>query len=140
MKTKKLQLITVSLFILSISIMTIGLILIGISNVNYIHINWSSKLVLRKSNGFNLLKYISIIYILNHSANFICLINRNYELYYNWIQLQIGVIFCVILVPIFSSITMSLIFLIIGLKIKLKNNNFWDAIQNCEIIYNYYIH
>ncbi len=57
MKTKKLQLITVSLFILSISIMTIGLILIGISNFNYIHINWSSKLVLRKSNGFNLLKY-----------------------------------------------------------------------------------
>lgn len=140
MKTKKLQLLTVLLFILTILIMTIGLVLIDISNFDYIHINWSSKLVLKKINGFSLLKYISIIYILNHSANFICLISENYELYYNWMQLQIGIIFCIILVPIFLSITMSLFFLIIGLKIKLKNNNFWDAIQNCEIIYNYYIH
>jgi pilus assembly protein TadC len=53
---------------------------------------------------------------------------------------KIAVIFSTIVVPIFVSIILSLTFLIIGLKIKIKNNNFWDAIANCEIISNYYIH
>ncbi|WJG70657.1 hypothetical protein [Spiroplasma ixodetis] len=137
MKTKKLLLITVSLFILTILLMIIGLMLIGFSK----HydcmpiINLNSKLVLIEKNGFSLLNYISVNYVLSHSTNFIRLTNN----YYNWIQLQIGVIFCVILVPILGLITLSLTFLIIGLKIKVKNNNFWDAIQNCEIISNYYI-
>ncbi len=141
MKTKKLQLITVLLFILTIIIITIGLILIGISNYyHYVQIDKNSKLILRQINGFKLLNILSMNYILIHSPSFICYFTGNNNNYNNWIQLQIGVIFCIILIPILMSITMSFIFLIIGLKIKIKNNNFWDAIQNCEIISNYYIH
>ncbi|WJG70148.1 hypothetical protein SIXOD_v1c12050 [Spiroplasma ixodetis Y32] len=33
-----------------------------------------------------------------------------------------------------------LLFTISTSKVKIKNNNFWDAIQNCEIINNYYVH
>ncbi|WJG70589.1 hypothetical protein [Spiroplasma ixodetis] len=140
MKTKKLQLITVLLFILTIIIITIGLILIGISNYyHYVQIDKNSKLILTQINGFKLLNILSMNYILIHSPSFICYFTENNNNYNNWIQLQIGVIFCYILVPILTIITISLTFLIIGFKIKLKNNNFWDAIQNCEIINNYYI-
>lgn len=133
MKTKKLQLITALLFILTILIMIIGLSLIGFCDYHF-HIIKNDK------NGFEILSTTSITHILGCSAKCVCLMTNCNENYYNWIQLQIGVIFCTILVPIFLSIILSLTFLIIGLKIKIKNNNFWDAIQNCEIIYNYYIH
>lgn len=141
MKLKKLQLTTVLIFILTILLMIIGLMLIGFSNhYDYMPIiNLNSKLVLIEKNGFALLNHISVNYVLSHSIHFIRLINT-YNNYFNWVQLQIGVIFCVILVPILGLITLSLTFFIIGLKVKMKNNNFWDAIQNCEIISNYYIH
>lgn len=137
MKLKKLQLLTVLLFILTILLMIIGLILIRISNFNY-----HNQQQIIKMNGFNFLNIYSINYTLCHCASHICLchIFQNNQNYYNWIKLQIGIIFCVILVPILTIITLSLTFFIIGLKINLKNNNFWDAIQNCEIINNYYIH
>ncbi|WP_425382983.1 hypothetical protein [Spiroplasma endosymbiont of Melieria omissa] len=135
MKTKKLQLITVSIFILTILIMIIGLILIGFSDFHdYFNGKW------KYGNGFKILNYYGLSYIINHSSNYLCSLCNSYENYYDLIKLQIGVIFCVILVPILTSITMSLTFLILGLKIKIKNNNFWDAIQNCEIISNYYMH
>ncbi|WJG70753.1 hypothetical protein [Spiroplasma ixodetis] len=136
MKTKKLQLITVSLFILTITLIIIGLTLIYFCNFHYI--NKYSKY----DSGFATLKYFGIIYIIEHSPKyFYNLGTQHLKVNYDyWIQLKIGVIFCVILFPILVCITMSLIFLNIGLKIKIKNNNFWDAIQNCEIISNYYIH
>ncbi len=140
-KNKKLQLTTLLLLILTILFMSTGLMLINISNYfDYIHFDNSLKLILRKTNGFKLLNIFSINYILVHSANLICWFTQNNKNYYNWIQLQIGIIFCIILVPILIFIITSLTFLNIGLKIKIKNNNFWDAIQNCEIINNYYIH
>ncbi|WJG70523.1 hypothetical protein [Spiroplasma ixodetis] len=98
------------------------------------------KYVCVNVNGFEFLNHCNINYVLSHSANYICALSKNNANCYNWIQLQIGVIFCIIIVPILLSITMSFIFLIIGLKIKIKNNNFWDAIANCKIISNYYIH
>ncbi|WP_338979100.1 hypothetical protein [Spiroplasma endosymbiont of Panzeria rudis] len=138
---KKLQLLTVSLFILTIIIITIGLILIGISNYyDYVQIDKNSKLILRQIHGFKLLNILSMNYILIHSPSFICYFTENNNNYNNWIQLQIGIIFCYILVPILTIITISLTFFIIGLKVKIKNNNFWDAIANCEIISNYYVH
>lgn len=146
-KYKKLKLVTLVLSILTILIMISGLILIALSNANHgylKHFNWyitDSKLIKDMTNGFSLLHYVSISYLLNNSAEHICFINNNNnEWYYDWIQLQVGVIFCIILVPIFGFISLSLTFFIVGLKIKIKNNNFWDAIQNCEIINNYYIH
>ncbi|WJG69913.1 hypothetical protein [Spiroplasma ixodetis] len=139
---KKLQLITVLLFILTILITVIGLFLINYSNYSDYHVfnPVKEEYVCINVNGFEFLNHCNIDYILSHSANYICWLIKNNENYYNWIQLQIGVIFCIILIPILMSITMSFIFLIIGLKIKIKNNNFWDAIANCEIINNYYIH
>ncbi|WP_339041195.1 hypothetical protein [Spiroplasma endosymbiont of Apeira syringaria] len=142
MKTKKLQLITVSLLILTILIMIIGLFLINYSIYCDYHVfnPVKEKYVCVNVNGFEFLNHCNINYVLSHSASYICGLSKNNANYYNWIQLQIGVIFCIILIPILLSITMSFIFLIIGLKIKIKNNNFWDAIVNCKIISNYYIH
>ncbi len=135
MKLKKLHLLTVLLFILIIIIMIIGLILIHCSNFHdYFNNKW------KYCNGFKMLNHYGLSYFIDHSSNYLCSICNNYENYYELIKLQIGVIFCIILTPILISITMSLTCLIIGLKINLKNNNFWDAIQNCEIINNYYIH
>ncbi|WJG70508.1 hypothetical protein [Spiroplasma ixodetis] len=111
MKLKKLQLTTVLLFILTILLMIIGLLLIGFSK-NYDCmpiINLNSKLVLIEKNGFSLLNHISVNYVLSHSTNFICLTN-NHNNYFNWIQLQIGIIFFVILVPILGLIILSLTF------------------------------
>ncbi|WP_425381087.1 hypothetical protein [Spiroplasma endosymbiont of Polydrusus pterygomalis] len=147
-KYKKLKLITllVLVFIFTILIMTIGLLLIAFAafnhdSLNFIELHWKQKFIVNNiTNGFSLLNYMSINYLFTHSASYICSINDNYQGYYDWIQLQIGVIFCVILVPIFAFVTISLTFLIIGLKIKIENNNFWDGLQNCEIINNYYIH
>ncbi|WJG69919.1 hypothetical protein [Spiroplasma ixodetis] len=141
MKTKKLQLITVSLFTLTILIMIIGLMVIGFCDYNYHTFNQSTKMWEdEKHNGFYFLKVTSIYRILSCSAIHACNISHNNGNFYSWIQLQIGIVFLVILVPILTFIITSLIFLNIGLKIKIKNNNFWDAIQNCEIISNDYIH
>lgn len=133
---KKLQLITVLLFILTIALITTGLILIDFSNFHYI--NKYSKY----DGGFATLKHFGLIFILEHSAKYFYNLGTQHSKanYDYWIQLQIGVIFCVILFPILTCIVISLTSFIFGLKIKIKNNNFWDAIQNCEIIYNYYIH
>ncbi len=145
-KYKKLKLLTLLLFVFTILIMTTGLLLIAFANfshdsLNFIELYWKQESIANNiTNGFSLLNYMSINYLFSHSALDICSINNNYQVYYDWIQLQIGAIFCVILVPIFLFVTISLTFLIIGLKIKIENNNFWDALQNCEIINNYYIH
>jgi len=149
-KYKKLKLATLFLFILTILIMVIGLMLIGFSNFNKIffeHLKLYKEkrliieITLEITNGFSLLNYMSVNYILNHSAENICSsVVHNYDGYYNWVQLQIGVIFCIILTPIFGFFTIALTFLIIGLKVKIKNNNFWDAIRKCEIINSYYVH
>ncbi|WJG70102.1 hypothetical protein [Spiroplasma ixodetis] len=149
-KYKKLKLATLFLFILTILIMVIGLMLIGFSNFNksffeHLKLYKEKRLIieitLEITNGFSLLNYVSVNYILNHSAENICLsVVHNYDGYYDWVQLQIGVIFCIILTPIFGFFTIALTFLIIGLKVKIKNNNFWDAMQKCEIINSYYVH
>ena len=137
-KIKKLQLITALLFILTVIIMIIGLILINFSHFNFFYFNknWNDI------NGFIILKHCSLFFILENSANYFYNLGIRHikENYYNWNRLQIGIIFSVILFPIFTCISISLTFFIIGLKVKIKNNNFWDAIQNCEIISNYYIH
>ncbi|BET38834.1 hypothetical protein [Spiroplasma ixodetis] len=134
---KKLQLITVLIFFLTILITITALILIGISNFSY-----NNYEQIKITNGFNILKIYSTYFILCHCANHICLFHifQNNHNYYNWIQLQIGVILLIIVMPIFIFIIITLTFFIIGLKRKIKNNNFWDAIANCEIISNYYIH
>ncbi|WP_338974045.1 hypothetical protein [Spiroplasma endosymbiont of Tricholauxania praeusta] len=149
-KYKKLKLATLFLFILTILIMVIGLMLIGFSNFDksffenlklYKEKRLIVEITLEITNGFSLLNYMSVNYILNHSAENICSsVIHNYDGYYDWVQLQIGVIFCIILTPIFGFFTIALTFLIIGLKVKIKNNNFWDAIQKCEIINSYYVH
>ncbi|WP_338987632.1 hypothetical protein [Spiroplasma endosymbiont of Dasysyrphus albostriatus] len=64
---------------------------------------------------------------------------ENYNLK-SLVQLKIGIVFAIILSPILLFITILLIFLNIYLKIKKADNNFWDAIENCEIINNYYVH
>ncbi|WP_425382771.1 hypothetical protein [Spiroplasma endosymbiont of Melieria omissa] len=149
-KYKKIKLATLFLFILTILIMVIGLMLIGFSNFDksffenlklYKEKRLIIEITLEITNGFSLLNYMSVNYILNHSAENICSsVIHNYDGYYDWVQLQIGVIFCIILTPIFGFFTIALTFLIIGLKVKIKNNNFWDAIQKCEIINSYYVH
>lgn len=146
-KYKKLKLITLLLFVFTILMMISGLLLIDFSDGNHDYLYYfiiqgqtKQNFIINITNGFSLLNYMSINYLLTHSASSMCSINNNYEGYYDWIQIQIGVIICVILVPIFAFFSISLIFLIIGLKIKIENNNFWDALQNCEIINNYYIH
>ncbi|WP_342218317.1 hypothetical protein [Spiroplasma endosymbiont of Amphimallon solstitiale] len=141
MKIKKLQLITALLFILTILIMSTGLTLIDFSNYHSNMFNLLTKSYEKlEKNGFELLKTISINHILSYSADYVCHISHNNKNYYNWIQLQVGIIFCIIITPILTFITTSLLFFNIGLRVKIKNNNFWDAIQNCEIISNYYIH
>ncbi|WDA54818.1 MAG: hypothetical protein PPFGHCPK_01288 [Spiroplasma endosymbiont of Drosophila atripex] len=149
-KYKKLKLATLFLFILTILIMVIGLMLIGFSSFDksffenlklYKEKRLIIEITLEITNGFSLLNYMSVNYILNHFAENICSsVIHNYDGYYDWVQLQIGVIFCIILTPIFGFFTIALTFLIIGLKVKIKNNNFWDAIQKCEIINSYYVH
>ncbi|WP_342276361.1 hypothetical protein [Spiroplasma endosymbiont of Nebria brevicollis] len=135
---KKLQLITIILLIITILIMIIGLVLIGFCDFHNCIIKVSKfKVEITEENGFKLLNTTSINYVLSHSA---CSVSKNIGTYSHWIQLQSGVIFCTILTPIFTFITTALTFLTIGFKMKFKNNNFWDAIKNCEIINNYYLH
>ncbi|WP_342219009.1 hypothetical protein [Spiroplasma endosymbiont of Amphimallon solstitiale] len=99
------------------------------------------KLENTERNGFQILATTSIYHILEYSPKYVCYISQNIGNYYNWVELQIGVIFCIILVPTLLYVITLLIFTNICLKIKNKrNNNFWDAIENCEIINNYYIH
>ncbi len=137
-KINILQLITAILFAFIILILIISLYLIWFSNFHIKTDDTSSNF----KNGFQLLKDLGLSYILSHSANFfISLVhysdNNNY---YPWIQLQIGIIFFVIINPILLYTTIIFIIIIFIFKIKRKNNNFWDALQNCEIINNYYIH
>lgn len=133
---KKIKLLIIILLILTILILIIGLTLIDISYM-YIDIIFKSNLI--KIKGFDLLKFFGVGYILDHSANFLLLKNNYYGNYYNWIQLQIGIIFSIILVPLLLYIIILLIFSNIFLKLKNKNN-FWDSIENCEVINDYYIH
>lgn len=135
---KKLQLLTALLFIVTILTLVIGLVLINFSTFNlfYFNKNWNDI------NGYTILKHFSLLPILEHSANYFYNLGNHHikENYYNWTKLKFGIIFSVILFPIFTCISMSLTFFMIGLKVKIKNNNFWDAIANCEIISNYYVH
>lgn len=150
-KFKKLQLTTVLLFILTILIIITGLILIGLYHGKEIVIVKNSfiskkhfnKLII-KYNGFELLYKYSWYYILGNSNIYF----KNFDTYYYFIQnyhfpsllqLQIGIVFCVFLMPILIVILLIFIFIILKRK-YIKNNNFWDAIQNCEIINNYYVH
>ncbi|WP_458257981.1 hypothetical protein [Spiroplasma endosymbiont of Dactylopius coccus] len=147
---KKLQLITVSLFILTVLIIINGLLLLGLFHGkevvtvknNYLFKN--TKRLIYEYNGFTLWSKYSWYYILtNNNISFKDFGNEYIiDNYYSYplLWLKIAVIFSTIVVPIFVSIILSLTFLIIGLKRKIKNNNFWDAIANCEIISNYYIH
>lgn len=137
-KINILQLITAILFAFIILILIIGLYLIWFSNF---HIKIENSFSTFK-NGYQLLKDFGLSYVLSHSANFFISL-RHYSYsgnYYPWIQLQIGIIFCVIISPILLYTAIIFIIIILIFKIKRKNNNFWDALQNCEIINNYYIH
>ncbi|WJG69539.1 hypothetical protein [Spiroplasma ixodetis] len=150
MKLKKLQLITVLLFILTILIIITGLLLLGLFHgkevvtVKNNHLFKNTKPLIYEYNGFTLWSKYSWYYILTNNNISFNNFGSEYIIhnYYNYslLQLKIAVIFSTIIVPIFVSIILSLTFLIIGLKRKIKNNNFWDAIANCEIISNYYIH
>ncbi|WP_339042419.1 hypothetical protein [Spiroplasma endosymbiont of Apeira syringaria] len=147
---KKLQLITVLIFILTILIIIAGLLLLGLFHGKEVvtiksnHLVKNTEPLIYEYNGFTLWSKYSWYYILTN--NNICLnnfgsyyiIHNSYN--YSLLWLKIAVIFSTIVVQIFISIILSLTFLIIGLKRKIKNNNFWDAIANCEIISNYYIH
>ncbi|WDA54408.1 MAG: hypothetical protein PPFGHCPK_00851 [Spiroplasma endosymbiont of Drosophila atripex] len=138
---KKIQIITILLFILTILFIISGLILIDFCDYHsHIRNQTTLKFENIERNGFQILTITSIYHILEYSPKYVCYISQNIGNYYNWIELKIGVIFCIILTPIFGFFTIALTFLIIGLKVKIKNNNFWDAIENCEIINNYYIH
>ncbi|WP_281749367.1 hypothetical protein [Spiroplasma ixodetis] len=143
---KKLQLITVLIFILTILIIIAGLLLLGLFHGKEVvtiksnHLVKNTEPLIYEYNGFTLWSKYSWYYILTN--NNICLnnfgsyyiIHNSYN--YSLLWLKIAVIFSTIVVPIFISIILSLTFLIIGLKRKIKNNNFWDAIANCEIISN----
>ncbi|WP_338985984.1 hypothetical protein [Spiroplasma endosymbiont of Thecophora atra] len=147
---KKLQLVTVLLFVLTILIVITLLLLLGLFHgkevvtVKNNNLFKNTKPLIYEYNGFTLWSKYSWYYILTN--NNICLknfgscyiIHNSYS--YSLLWLKIAVIFSTIVVPIFVSIILSLTFFIIGLKRKIKNNNFWDAIANCEIISNYYIH
>ncbi|WP_338979546.1 MULTISPECIES: hypothetical protein [unclassified Spiroplasma] len=139
---KKIQIITILLFILTILLIISGLILIDFCDY---HSHMRNQTTLKfeniERNGFQILATTSIYHILEYSPKYVCYISQNIGNYYNWVELQIGVIFCIILVPTLFYVITLLIFTNICLKIKNKrNNNFWDAIENCEIINNYYIH
>jgi len=137
-KVKILQLITVILFAFIILITVIGLYLIWLSNFHYF-IRYNHSEHSRYSNGFVTLKRFGLSFILFHSPSYICNITNHPENYQAWVQLQTGVILCLIISPILLYMTILFITIILIFKIK-YNNNFWDAIQNCEIINNYYIH
>ncbi len=85
---KKLQLITVLLLILTILLMVIGLLLIKFSNFyDYFKNIW------KNGNGFKISNHYGLIYIINHSSNYLCHISNNYENHYHLIKLQVGIIF-----------------------------------------------
>ncbi|WJG69840.1 hypothetical protein [Spiroplasma ixodetis] len=143
-KLKKINLITLSLFILTILVIFTSLTLIDFFNIKndikYIpsfYNHYRKQEIITKENG--------LIYILTNNKLYFCKhylfqnIVENYILK-SLVQLKIGIVFAIILSPILLFITILLIFLNIYLKIKKENNNFWDAIENCEIINNYYVH
>lgn len=137
-KINILQLLTAILLAFMVLVIIIGLYLISLSNFTVKYDDNTSTF----KDGYQLLKHFGLSYILSHSAKcFISLKHYNYsDNYYPWIQLQSGVIFCLIISPILLYTTIIFIIMIFIFKIKRKNNNFWDAIQNCEIINNYYVH
>ncbi|BDT02941.1 MULTISPECIES: hypothetical protein [Spiroplasma] len=135
---KKLQLLTVLLFIFTILTLIIGLILIDFSHFNLFYLNKKLNCI----DGFYMLKHFQLSFIIEHSAKYFYNFGTHHikENFYEWTELRSGIFLVLFLLPILFFITISLTFFIIGFKTKLKNNNFWDAIQNCEIINNYYIH
>ena len=151
-KLKKINLITLSLLILTILVIFTSLTLIDFFNIKndikYIpsfYNYYRKQEIITKENGFNLIKEHGLIYMLTNNKLYFCKhyffqnIVENYNLK-SLIQLKIGIVFAIILSPILLFITILLIFLNIYLKIKKVDNNFWDAIKNCEIINNYYVH
>lgn len=137
-KVKILQLITIILFAIIVLITITGLYLIWFSNF-YIKFD-NNTCYLTFKDGYTILKHFGLSYVISTSASSFCNLNHYVNNYYPWIQLQIGVIFCIIITPILLYTAILFIVVIFILKIKDKNNNFWDAIQNCEIINNYYVH
>ncbi|WP_342277146.1 hypothetical protein [Spiroplasma endosymbiont of Nebria brevicollis] len=134
-KIKLLQLIIVIMLALIILITIIGLYLIGFSDFHY-----DEKGSQKRNNGFATLSHFGISFIVDHSVTYICHVLNNKENYHSFLKLQIGVILCLIISPTLLYVTILFITFILVLKIKSKNNNFWDAISNCQIINNYYVH
>lgn len=134
---KILQLVTVILFALIILITIIGLYLIWFSNFDF---KFNDKCNSTFKDGYVILKHFGLSYVLNHSASYICSLSEHTINYYPWIQLQAEVILCIIIGPTLLYMTILFITIIFILQIKNRNNNFWDSLQNCEIINNYYIH
>lgn len=66
--------------------------------------------------------------------------NINNKNNYLQIDLTFELIICIIVSLVLLCMIVLFITLIWIFKRKPKNNNFWDAIENCEIINNYYIH
>ncbi|WJG70823.1 hypothetical protein [Spiroplasma ixodetis] len=138
-KIKILQMITVILFAFVILITVIGLYLIWFSDFHHF-IHYKHHKNSKYSSGFSVLKHFGLSFILFHSPNSICSITNHPENYQAWVQLQTGIILCLIISPILLYITILFITFILIFKIKIKNNNFWDAIENFKIINNYYVH
>ncbi len=138
-KIKILKLITAILFAFIILIAIIGLYLIWFSDFHHF-IYYKHHKHSKYSSGFSVLKHFGLSFILFHSTTYICNATHHAENYQAWVQLQTGVILCLIISPMLLYMTILFIIIIFIFKIKNKNNNFWDAIQNCEIINNYYIH
>ncbi len=100
--------------------MIIGIMLLGFCDYHFYNFNQPTRMWEdEKHNGFYFLKVSSIYRILSCSATRACSVNNNNGNFYIWIQLQIGIVLFVILVPILGLIILSLTFLIIGLKIKI---------------------
>lgn len=135
-KIKMLQLATVIMISLIIVITVIGIYLIGFSDFHYYTENHKWK----RTNGFGALARFGLSFVIGHSIDYICDATNNKENYCNWVQLKIGVILCLIISPFLIYMTILFITIILIFKIKSKNNNFWDAIKNCQVINNYYIH
>ncbi|WP_375317989.1 hypothetical protein [Spiroplasma endosymbiont of Virgichneumon dumeticola] len=134
-KIKLLQLLTVIMLTLIVLITIIGIYLIGFSDFKD-----DDKSSPKRINGFATLSHLGISFIIGHSVKYICYVLNDKENYYNFVQLQIGVILCLIISPTLLYVTILFITFILVLKIISKNNNFWDAISNCQIINNYYVH
>ncbi|WJG70847.1 hypothetical protein [Spiroplasma ixodetis] len=138
-KVKILQLTTIILFAITVLITITGLYLIWFSNF-YFKFDNNEQCHSNFKDGYTMLKHFGLSYTISTSASSFCNLSHISDNYYPWIQLQIGVIFCIIIVPILLYTVFLFVVIIFVFKIREKNNNFWDAIENCEIINNYYVH